>query len=106
MVDVLEEQVERGDALGQPLFDRAPFGRGEDARHQVVGEDPLGALLLAVDREGDALVQERQLGRLLEIAQLVGGQLKHALVERAVGRPRRARGIEHLVVGGVAADTR
>ena len=83
MVDVVQEQVERGDALDQPALDRAPFGGGDDARHEVVGEDPLGGPPPAVHREGDALVQEREFGRLLEIVQLVGGQFEQALVKVA-----------------------
>jgi hypothetical protein len=31
---------------------------GDDAGHQVEGEDALGALFVAVDGEGDALAEE------------------------------------------------
>ena len=58
VVDVLEKKVEREHALLEPLLDRRPFCRRNDARHQVEGEDALGALLIAVDGEGDALAQE------------------------------------------------
>ena len=59
VVDVLEEQVDRGQPLRQPALERLPLGGRDDARQQVVGKDALGALVVAVDREGDALGEER-----------------------------------------------
>ena len=37
----------------------------DQPRQQVVGKDAFGALVAAVDREGDALVQERQVAECL-----------------------------------------
>jgi hypothetical protein len=45
VVDVLEEEVEGGDALGEAALDGGPLGGGDDARDRVVGEDALGALV-------------------------------------------------------------
>ena len=45
-VDVLQEEVQRQDALRQAALDGLPLGVGQDARHQVIGEDALGAILL------------------------------------------------------------
>ena len=70
VIDVFEKQVDRGEALGQPALEHAPFGRGDDARQQVVGKDPLRSLRIAVNREGDAL-REKGLFRFgLMLAQL------------------------------------
>jgi hypothetical protein len=73
VVDVLEEEVERGDALGETALDRLPFGAGDDARDEIVGEDLFGAFVASVDGEGDALIEEAEVSGLLAAAQLVGG---------------------------------
>ena len=57
-VDVEQEQVQRGDALDEAVLDLLPLAGGDDARHEVEGEDALEPLLLAEDGEGDALVHE------------------------------------------------
>ena len=91
MIDVFQEEVQRQDALRQAAFDRLPLCGGEDARHQVIGEDALGAMLLTIDGEGDALVQERKIGGLLPIAQLIIGQFGQPGIERVVMRRARDR---------------
>ncbi len=101
VVDVLQEQVEGEQALRQAALDDAPLGAGDDARQDVVGEDPLGAFVVAVDREGDALVQEGTVGGLLAVPPLGGGQLEEAIEKQAVGVPRHVAGREHLVERGV-----
>ena len=98
VIDVLQEQIERGDALGQAALDGVPFGAGDDARQEVVRKDPLGALFAAIDGEGDALVEERQVGRLLLAAHFVGRQLHQHIVDKLVVRPHRAGAGEHFVV--------
>ena len=55
----------------RPRLDGLPFGCRDDARHQVVREDLFGAFLAAVDGEGDALIQEAEVGGLLSALQLV-----------------------------------
>jgi hypothetical protein len=71
-VDVFEEQVERGQSLGQAALDDRPFGGRDDARDQIVRKDALGALFLPVDGEGDALVEKREVGRRLALPELGG----------------------------------
>ena len=60
-VDVGEEGVERGDALLQAAFEIGPFRLGQHARDDVEGDQALGRLVVAVDREGDADAAEEQL---------------------------------------------
>jgi hypothetical protein len=108
-VDVLQEQVEGGDALGQAALEDAPLGGGDDARDQIVGKDLLGALAAAVDGEGDALVQEREIGGRLALAHLARPHGLEAIEQGLVLRPRLALRVEHLVVGraeGVGAELR
>ena len=80
---------------------RAPLGAGDDARQQVVGEDALGALLVAVDGKRDALVQEREVGLLAAAAELVGRHRLQELEQGAVLRARLTGGGEHLIVSDV-----
>ena len=101
MIDVAEEKVQRGEALREALLDFGPFAGGDDAGKKIVGENALGAFLAAVDGEGDAFVQEGEVGGLLAAAQFLRSKLEQSLVEGAVVLPRNAGGREHFVVGGI-----
>lgn len=65
LVHVVDEEVEGTDALLQPPLDPLPFGGLDDARDDVEGPELLNARLAAVHVEGDALVEEGPLRRLL-----------------------------------------
>ena len=109
MVDVAQEQVEGGDALGQSPFELLPLRAGDDARQQIVRKDALGAAAVAVDREGDALVEEGAIGDLLAALQFGGRQRPELLEERRVVGARLPGRAEHLVVGasqGVVVEQR
>ena len=58
MVDIAQKQVQGGDALREAALDGLPLGAGDDARQQIVRENPLGAFFPAVDGESDALVKK------------------------------------------------
>ena len=73
VVHVLQEQVDGGQPLARPALERAPTRRGDDARQQIVREDALRPLVVAVDREGDALGQERTVGLALALPQFLQG---------------------------------
>ena len=74
-VDVAQEEVEGGDALGEAALDAVPLLGGDEAGEQVVGEDALGAFIAAVDGEGDALGEEGEVGRLLAALDFIVGRL-------------------------------
>ena len=61
-VEVAQERVQRRDALLQPALEKRPFGLGQHPRDDVERDEPLGRLVVAVDREGDADAAEEQLG--------------------------------------------
>ena len=73
MVDVVEEGVQRPGALLHAALQPAPLAFGEDPRHHVEGDQPLGVAALAVDREGDADAAEQRLGLLLLLRDDFGG---------------------------------
>ena len=62
MVDVVQEGIERLDALLDALREPAPFRAGDDAGHDVERDQPFGGVFLAIDGEGDARLAEDALG--------------------------------------------
>ena len=50
VVDVLAEEVQRGDALDEPALDRVPFVGRDDAGNEVEREDLLDAGRVACKR--------------------------------------------------------
>ena len=59
------------DALRQAAFEVLPLAGGHDTWQQVVRKDALGSLAVAVHGEGNALGEERAVGRLLMPLQFV-----------------------------------
>ena len=93
-VDIAQEKIERRDALRQAALDAVPLLGRNQPRQQVVGKDALGALVAPVDGEGDALGEERELGRLLAPLQLVlraAAPASRPARGSAGALPRRAR---------------
>ena len=75
VVDVVEEPVQRGDALLEALGEHLPLGARDDARNGVERDQALGAGFIAVDGEGDAHSVEQEVG----FAALLGHPLgRHA----------------------------
>ena len=62
-------------------------------------ERSLGALFAPVDGEGDALVEESQVGGVFAAPDFVGGQRRERLQQRSVVRARFARAFKGLVIG-------
>src|SRR5678815_1400103 len=92
-----QKEIERRDALDQAVLDRLPLRGGDDARHEVEGEDALEAVLFAVHREGDALVHERELLQALAAVHVLAGEGLEDGDERGIVGTRQARGVEDLV---------
>ena len=60
MVEVIDKQVERLQALLQSGLDVAPLAYRHDPRDDVEGPGTVYVLAIAVDREGDPLVDDGQ----------------------------------------------
>ena len=92
VVNVVDEGVERAHALLQAALEPHPLFERQHARHDVEGDQPLGAFLLAVDGEGDADAVEQGVG--------LGALLRQALL-RLVAEPL---GVSSVVrSGGLSA---
>ena len=61
-VNVFEELIERCNALCEATLNAVPLGRGDKARHQIIGEDALRTLVAPIDGKRDALGEKRQVG--------------------------------------------
>ena len=99
-IDVLDEGIERLDALGEAFFQQPPFGARHDARDDVEGDQPLLRVGLAIDREGDADAAEQKLGLAPAVIEHVGRNVIEPARELAIGRPHAAVCSGHLVEGG------
>ena len=108
VVDVVDEGVERADALGQAALDRDPLVRRDDARHQVQREGPVLGAVLAGQLEGDALLHEGGVAPAPSGGQVLGAHLLQGGDQlRGVGRRHPARPGEDLVeeaLAGVVLD--
>ena len=101
-VDVAQKTVERGQALDQARLQPPPFVPGEQARQAVHRDDPLlGLVVVAIEREGDALVGEGTRHPFLDGGQPFGVEGQQGVVERAGLGAGRAVGLEHLVIDGI-----
>ena len=87
MVDVADERVERGHALAHAALDHAPLARGQHARDQVERQDAVDGVLVGIDCEGDALVEQLDLGDLGaagELGGVHGGQARGDELDRGI----------------------
>ena len=97
VVDVVQKEVQRGDALHESRLDPVPFVGRDDARHQIEGKDPLGTLRIAIDVEGHALAQKGEVDRAALGLKLRRGDRPEMLEKMPVMRPHRPVGPDHLV---------
>ena len=88
VIEVVDEQVQRVDPLLQTPLDARPLVELDDPRQDVERPDLLGAGRVAVDVEGDAHVQQGQIGRLLPPLELALGERLPAAGPSSVPRGR------------------
>jgi hypothetical protein len=106
VIDVVDEAVERADALLETRLDRRPFPSRHQTRQDIEGPDPFDPrLLIRIQGERDAFVMERQMGlaRLERQSALAGtldvlpqrhivlARLEVVAIELVIGRGRTLR---------------
>ena len=94
-----DEGVQGPHALPQSGRQLAPFLGREDARHDVERDQPLVAVLLAVDGEGDADAVEEAVGLGALLSQRVVGLADQPVGVDGVMRADVPVGRVHLVIG-------
>ena len=97
VINVVQEQVQRRDALRQAAFQEFPFRRRNDARQQVERENFLRPLCVAIDVERDALAQKCRVHRLPLGVEFRRLHPLEQFVEFPVMRPHAAARVEHFV---------
>ena len=98
VVNIVQEQVERHDALGEPGLQMLPLGGGHHPRDRIEGENPLGAAVVVIDIEGDALAQEVEFGIRLAREEVLLVELAEFAQQRRAMGAHRTIGAEHFVV--------
>ena len=86
MVKIVDEQVQRVNALLEPPLQPEPLRRRDDARHDVEREDLLHSRLLAVHVESDSHLHQRSLSGRLSPRKLTRRQRLNGVQQ--VGRAR------------------
>ena len=87
----------RRDALLEATLHAIPFRAGDDAQQKIGRDDPLRGLVVGIDDEGDALVQEALLSGLLVARELIRCQHQKAQIELCVMLPHMLLGGEHFL---------
>ena len=98
VIDVVQEKVQRGDALRQAAFQNAPIPfagmmRGTRSKGKIL----LRARRIAIDIERDALPQKRQVDRVAFVLEFGRIHRIEERVELAVMGPDHPLGIQHLI---------
>ena len=99
VIDVGHEGVQCTHALPQPGSERPPFLGREDPGDDVERDQPLVALLLAVDRESDADTVEQAVGLGALLPQRLVGLSEQPVGVGGIMLPDAAIGRVHLVIG-------
>ena len=97
MIQVVDEEIQGGNALPQPRFEPVPFLGGNDAWNQVERERLLHTAVVRIHVERDARLDQRPVRGALTRLKLCDGQgLK---VARKMPRrwARRSIGLKHFV---------
>ena len=97
VVEIVEEEVQRRDALHQTTFHLFPFLLRNDPGNQVERKDPLGTLGISIDVEGDTLPQEGEVHRFPFPIKLLGRHPGQTLLNPPVMRPDLSGGGVHLI---------
>jgi hypothetical protein len=82
VIHVVDEEIQRVDALLQAALDVAPLRCGDDTRNEIERKDALGAGAIAIDVERDPHVQQRAFGGPLPPEQLSVGEGFNELRQR------------------------
>src|SRR5438552_4386189 len=98
MIDVVQKKIESGDSLLQTALDLFPFLCGNNSRDEIERKNPLGALGVVVNGEGDPLAQESKLSQIAFAIEFSFRQLGETLQQPFVMRPGPARSDKHLII--------
>jgi len=105
VVDVVDERVERPDALGEAALDRRPLAGRDDPRHEVERERAVADRSVGVRAGGierDALLREDRVASAAGLRERLWPERLQRIDERPGVGARRPVRLEHLVVEPLA----
>jgi hypothetical protein len=70
VIDIVKERIEPGDALFHAAVDVMPIRAGQHARDHVEREHAVDGVVVGIDREGDAEIEQLPVGFLCAAAQV------------------------------------
>ncbi len=97
VVNVVDEEIQRGDALLQSALDPVPFLGFDDTWKEIKRKDFLGAFAVAVDIKSDPHAHERIFSRLLAPNNLCHRQSRKLLYQQIRTGPRARTRLKSLV---------
>jgi hypothetical protein len=105
MINVVEKEIQCGDALRQTAFEVFPFLGRNDAWQQIKRENFLRAGRIAIDVEGDALPHQGEVHRLPFEAEFFRRDLLQQVLKPRIMWPGGVRCGEHFIeeIGAVVA---
>jgi len=93
VIDVVEQEIERGDPLDNAALDLPPFLGRQHPRDRIEGQDAVDCAVRRIEREGDAVIVERLFG---------GGGAPPEIRDRQMAEPLaqfgRRRAALHLAI--------
>ena len=103
VIQIVDEQIERGQPLLEPFLDRIPLEAAHHARDHIERPCAVDIAGFAIDREGDAHRHDGCLYRLATGQKLFCGQRVQIVKQRLRRRPRLQLRVQQLIVGGYCA---
>ena len=97
VIDIVEKQVQCLDPLSQPGSERLPFSRRKYPRDDIEWNQPLGARLLAIDREGDTDTVKQRIGLGPLLRNPLGWRFLKPVGKATIVRTNRSIRIDHFV---------
>jgi hypothetical protein len=99
VIDVVNERVERSDALGEAALDCGPLRGGQHSRNQVEREGTIATLAVgADDLEGDPLLDKDRVAALSRSLQRIGSEAPQRCDQRRRVRTGRPIVLQQLII--------
>ena len=102
MIDVGEKHVQCLHPLDAATLNGAPLAGGNTARDDVEGNQPLGALIIAIQGEGDTCAVEQQIGFTATLGQQFIRCIRQPAGKGLIVRANSAARVIHLIIKGAA----
>src|SRR4051794_11233166 len=97
VINVVQEKIQRDDALREATFEIFPFLGRNNARHEIERKNTLGAAGIAIDVERHALAKEREIHRMAFGVKILASQAAEGGIQFFVMAENLSVAPEHFV---------